>query len=83
MLPLHTQRRSPAEGDFADTELPHGQSASAYTKVSVYKICHESEKGSEGVDWIHLTLRQSSGGLFGKSPMKLRVPEKAGNIQAM
>jgi hypothetical protein len=33
----------------------HGRSASTDTKVSVYKICHESEKGSEGVDWIHLT----------------------------
>lgn len=58
MLPLHTQRRSPAESDeidLADTEIPHGQSASANTKVSVYKVCHESEKGSEGVDWIHLT----------------------------
>jgi len=39
----------------ADTELHRGQSASADTKVSVYKICHESEKRSEGVDWIHLT----------------------------
>jgi hypothetical protein len=62
MLPLHTQRRSPVESaaesdesDLADTELPHGQSASADTKVSVYKIIHESERGSEGVDWIHLT----------------------------
>ena len=58
MLPLHTQRRSSAErdeSDFADTELPHVQSASADTKVRVYKICHESEKRSEGVDWILLT----------------------------
>jgi hypothetical protein len=27
------------------------------TKVSVYKISHESERGSEGVDWIHLTFK--------------------------
>jgi len=57
LLPLHTQRRSPdesVESDPTDTELHHGQSASADTKVSVYKICHENEKRSEGVDWIHL-----------------------------
>jgi hypothetical protein len=44
MLPLHTQRRSRSrsdESDFADTELPHSQSASADTKVSVYEMSRE------------------------------------------